>query len=185
MSLRLHILGASGSGTTTLGADFASSLGIPHFDTDSFYWAPSNVPFTVKRTVEERLKLMEETIPAQGDWVLSGSMCGWGDAFIPLFTHVVFLYVPWDVRRDRLIEREQQRHGNEALSPGGIMHAVHEEFLDWASRYESAGHEQRSYTTHDQWLRLLPVGCHVLRVEEEQGIAGLVELVHEWVRMTS
>jgi predicted kinase len=33
---RLHLLGASGSGTTTLGRALAQRLGCPHFDTDDW-----------------------------------------------------------------------------------------------------------------------------------------------------
>jgi adenylate kinase family enzyme len=39
---RLHILGASGSGTTTLGKAIANELAAPHFDTDDYYWLPTS-----------------------------------------------------------------------------------------------------------------------------------------------
>jgi hypothetical protein len=35
---RIHILGASGSGTTTLGHALAARLQCPHFDTDAYFW---------------------------------------------------------------------------------------------------------------------------------------------------
>jgi adenylate kinase family enzyme len=43
---RIHILGASGSGTTTLGAALADRLGHPHVDADSLFWLPTDPPFT-------------------------------------------------------------------------------------------------------------------------------------------
>ena len=103
MSIRLHILGASGSGTSTLGRAIAHELGIVHFDTDDFYWAPSEVPFTAKRDIGDRLSMLHAAFEEQSDWVLSGSLCSWGDPLIPLFTQVVFLYVPWDVRSTLLL----------------------------------------------------------------------------------
>lgn len=168
MAIRLHILGASGSGTSTLGKAIAQEMGIAHFDTDDFYWAPSKVPFTVKRDIDDRLMMLHAAFEEQSDWVLSGSLCSWGDPLIPLFTHVVFLYVPWEIREQRLIERERSRHGEEAIAPGGAMHDVCREFIEWASRYDSAGVEQRSYASHDQWIGELPESCPVLRVEDPQ-----------------
>ncbi len=168
MAIGLHIFGASGSGTSTLGKAIAEELGIAHFDTDDFYWAPSKVPFTVKRSIDDRLAMLNTAFEEHSDWVLSGSLCGWGDPLIPLFTHVVFLYVPWDVRSVRLTQRERSRYGDEAIAPGGVMHDVCREFIEWASRYDSAGIEQRSYASHDQWLGELPECCPVLRVEDPQ-----------------
>src|SRR4029453_16093638 len=82
---RIHILGASGSGTTTLGRALAEHLQCPHFDTDDYFW------------------------------VLSGSLCGWGDVAIPLFELVVFLQIPHDIRMERLRQREHQRFGARIL----------------------------------------------------------------------
>lgn len=180
MGLRVHIMGASGSGTSTLGHSLAEAVGATHLDTDTHYWAPSRVPFTRKRAIPERISLLGAALDRSTDWVLSGSLCGWGDVFIPRFTHVVFLYVPWPVRRDRLVARERQRHG-EALNPGGAMHEVHTAFLGWASRYDEAGLEQRSYATHERWLADLPSGCKVLRIEEESDVHTLTQHIQRWV----
>ena len=38
MIRRIHILGAAGSGTTTLGRALAERLQCPHFDTDDYFW---------------------------------------------------------------------------------------------------------------------------------------------------
>ncbi len=109
--------------------------------------------------------MLETEFAEHDDWVLSGSLCGWGDSLIPLFTNVVFLYVPWEERLQRLEARELKRYGADAIAPGGVMHDVHTAFLEWASRYDDAGFEQRSYATHDRWLGGLSGLCEVLRVE--------------------
>ena len=51
---RIHITGASGSGTTTLGAAAAAALGVKHLDADDFAWAPTDPPFMQRYTPEER-----------------------------------------------------------------------------------------------------------------------------------
>lgn len=35
---RIYIFGAAGSGVTTLGKELSSSLSIPTFDIDDYYW---------------------------------------------------------------------------------------------------------------------------------------------------
>ena len=48
----------------------------------------------------------------------------------------MFLYVDTNVRIKRLQQRERDRFGDRILI-GGDMHAIHEEFIDWASRYDA------------------------------------------------
>ena len=118
--MRVHLVGASGSGTTTLGRALAARRGIPHFDTDDYFWLPSEPPFQHIRERGERQGRLGAALRAQPDWVLSGSLCGWGDIFIPLFGLVVFLWVPPDVRIARLRARERARYGD-AIAPGGPL----------------------------------------------------------------
>jgi hypothetical protein len=77
-------------------------------------------------------------------WILSGSLCSWGDIFIPRFDLVIFLFVPKESRIARLKEREQRRFGKEILAPGGAMHEARMAFMNWESRkfhrYFSAVH---------------------------------------------
>ena len=83
---RIHILGASGSGTTTLGRALAAPLQCPHFDTDDYFWVPTDPPYTPQRERTERAQLLMDDLTAQDAWVVSGSLCGWGDVAIPLLT---------------------------------------------------------------------------------------------------
>ncbi len=48
-SRRVHIFGASGAGTSTLGRALADRHRLVHLDTDDFYWMPTDPPFTVLR----------------------------------------------------------------------------------------------------------------------------------------
>jgi hypothetical protein len=82
---RIHILGASGSGITTLGRALAERLQCPHFDTDDYFWVPTDPPYTHQREGTERQQLLMDDLTAHDAWVLSGSLCGWGDVAIPLF----------------------------------------------------------------------------------------------------
>lgn len=50
----------------------------------------------------------------------SGSLYGWGDIFIPYFDLAVFLWIPIELRLERLKNREKSRYGDLIL-PGGSM----------------------------------------------------------------
>jgi adenylate kinase family enzyme len=70
---KIHILGASGSGTSTLGRALSARFGIPHFDSDDFYWMPTDPPFSVKRPLSRRISYIDETLRANDSWIISGS----------------------------------------------------------------------------------------------------------------
>jgi adenylate kinase family enzyme len=91
-SRRIHVTGASGSSTTALGRALASALAVPHHDTDGYFWQPTTPPYRDKRDAAERLRLMREMFLPRVQWVLSGSLQGWGDPVISYFDLVVFLY---------------------------------------------------------------------------------------------
>lgn len=160
---RIHILGASGSGTTSLAARMPTRYGHRHLDTDDFFWMRTIPPYREKRPPVERLALLRQAMFEARAWVLSGSLCGWGDPLIPEFELVVFLSVPTPVRLARLHPREIERYGADAIAPGGQRHKLHVEFLDWAGRYDTGGVEMRSRALHETWLAT--VSCPVIRLE--------------------
>ena len=167
MIQRIHILGASGSGTTTLGRALAARLLYLHFDTDDYFWLLTNPPFTHQRERTQRQRLLMDDLTAHDSWVLSGSLCGWGDVAIPLFELVVFLSIPQDVRMARLHRREPERFGKRIL-PGGDMYEVSQAFLAWAASYDEESLDIRSRQRHDQWLSTLP--CPILCFDGEYSI---------------
>jgi adenylate kinase family enzyme len=174
----LHILGASGSGTSTLGAALARHFGYVHLDTDDYFWEPTEPPFQQPRERPHRQALLGAALDAHGRWVLSGSLCGWGDLFIPRFDLVVFLWVPRETRMARLKERERRRYGEAALAPGGAMHDAHAAFMRWAAAYDEGGDEMRSRRRHEQWLGALPCPC--IRIEGSLGVEEQLAQVDRW-----
>ncbi|GLH80646.1 hypothetical protein SSBR45G_55550 [Bradyrhizobium sp. SSBR45G] len=175
---RIHITGASGSGTTTLGRAVATALAIPHHDTDDYLWQPTEPPYVELRPPELRLRLMHEMFIARGKWVLSGSLQGWGDPLIPCFDLVVFLTTARELRVQRLRAREATRYGHDAVAPGGARHRDMEEFIGWAAAYDE-GMVSRTLAKHQAWLAALP--CPVLCLD---GGGVLAELAARVVSVT-
>jgi len=174
MTRRVHITGASGSGTTTLGKALAARWSCVHYDTDDFFWLPTKPPYQTIRPSAERLALLQTAIAGYDEWVLSGSLTGWGDSLIGSFDLVVFLSVPTEQRLARLARREAERFGA-AVAPGGVMHDGHIEFLIWAGSYDDGDATQRSRLTHETWLAKLP--CKVLRLDGRATLNDLVGAV--------
>jgi adenylate kinase family enzyme len=173
--VRIHITGAAGSGCTTLGRALGERLGCPHLDTDTYWWLPTDPPFQTMRSREERLALLTADLEPLNAWTLSGSLAGWGDALIPRFTLVVFLWLPPEDRLTRLAAREREAFGEAALAPGGPMHETHTRFMAWAATYDTADASSRSLQRHERWLADLP--CPVLRLEGMGTVAEHVEAV--------
>jgi len=179
MELRIHTVGASGSGTTTLAKALAASLKIPHIDTDDFYWEKTNPPYTTKRPIPDRLRLLTEELTKSASWALSGSLVSWGQPLKTQFTHVVFLSIPQEVRLKRLLEREKLRHGRR-VEPGGDMYQQHLEFIEWAKKYDTGGFEVRSRVMHEAWLQELR--CPVIKIEGPLSVEEAVETVLNFCR---
>ena len=173
-SCRIHIMGASGSGVTSLGRALADALAIPHHDTDDYLWRPTTPPYREQRETPERVRLMREMFLPRADWVLSGSLVSWGDAIVRYFDLVVFLSTPTELRLKRLRAREATHFGAAAVAPGGWRHQETAEFIEWASHYEDGDREGPSLAIHQTWLTALR--CRVLRLD---GSRSLPELVAE------
>lgn len=48
----IHIYGASGSGTSTLGRYLAEQFQYAFLDSDDYFWLPTDPKFTTKRPIE-------------------------------------------------------------------------------------------------------------------------------------
>ena len=97
-SRRIHVMGASGVGVTTLGRAIADAVAIPHHDADDYFWLPTTPPYRERREIADRLRLMREIFLGRSNWVLSGSIEGWSASIAPLFDLVVFVEAPVEIR---------------------------------------------------------------------------------------
>ena len=169
---RLHILGASGSGTTTLARAVADAWSAPHADADDYFWLPTDPPFVEKRPEADRLSLMEQVFLPRDAWVLSGSMLDWGEPVVARCDAVVFLTLDRDERIGRLQSRELVR----TLGPSDEL--AWQEFLTWASGYDDPTFTGRSRVRHEEFLANLT--CPVLRLDSAASREELRDAVLAW-----
>ncbi len=148
---RINVIGASGSGASTIAQSLAAALALPCFDADHYYHAPSDPPFQHPRDAQERCALLLRDLSAQRGWVLGGGVAGWVPDPQLRFTCLVFLYAPAHLRFARLRQRERARFGSRIL-PGGDMHKQHQDFLHWASRYDAGDVDGKTLQRQSHYL---------------------------------
>lgn len=147
--MRVLITGAAGSGTTTLASTLAKRWQAVAVEADTFYWLPTEPPYTTKRNPGQRNALFERELQSHPHCVVAGSVVGWGvEALLDL---AVFLYVDSSVRLRRLQAREEASFGKANAA-----------FLEWAAQYDEGPPQGRSLAKHEAWLATL--SCPVVRL---------------------
>ena len=169
-SARIHIMGASGAGVTSLGRALADATAIPHHDTDDYYWQPTIPPYRQVREIPE-MRLMRELFLPRADRVLSGSLEGWGDEVVAQLDLVVFLSTPGKFACSACAPARPGTSGTEGVYPGGWRHQETEDFIEWASHYED-GSRGPQMARHQAWLAAQP--CPVLRLDGSRPLPQLV-----------
>ncbi len=151
--MKLHLFGASGTGVTTLGQALAAALQLLYFDSDTYFWQPSDPPFTVRRPPAARNAQLAHALARAESWILGGSIGGWDAQWLAApFDLVVFLSLPPALRLQRLRQREHARYG-ERIAADPAQAARTQAFLDWAAGYDdgtSGG--TRTLANHERWL---------------------------------
>ncbi|MEO3404688.1 AAA family ATPase [Mucilaginibacter sp. CAU 1740] len=168
--MHINIFGASGSGVTTLGNALAEKLGYPYFDSDHYFWEKSDPPFTVRRDAEKRNSMINEAIAGLDNWIVGGSVINWNNNW--QFDLSVFLYIPQDVRLQRLKDRELERYGD-IIHTDRERNRLYHEFIDWARGYDELITNSRSLYSHRNWIKNLKTQVLVIEgdtsVEERVG----------------
>lgn len=173
---RIHIMGASGVGTSTLGQQLAKVLPHVQLDSDDYFW---EYKFTKPREINDRLTRLKQDLDHKESWILSGAVCGWGDRLRAYFDLVIFLWIPEEIRLNRLRVREYERYGDDILS-GGKKYEANQTFMEWAALYDTAGVEVRSKVLHEEWMSVLK--CPVLRIEGDLTAQERVEVVLNYLK---
>lgn len=154
--MKLHIFGASGSGVTTLEKRLAQLLNAKYFDTDDYFWIKTEPPFTQRREPAERNQLISYDLHKTHKWVLGGSIIDWGDNLFPDFDLVIFLYLPIELRMERLEMRELEKYGD-IIYTDEIRKKQFVNFLKWTADYDyNTGVAKRTLSAHRSWLEKLP-----------------------------
>lgn len=175
----IHVLGASGSGTSTLGKEIENKLKYIHLDVDDYFWLPTSPPFIRKREIEERKNLLMNDISSAEKCVIAGSLCGWGDIFIPVFDLIILIEVPTDIRIERINKRDYERFGNRIVQ-GGDMYEDHLKFIEWSKSYDTADINSRSKALHDCWLK--NICCKKIVIDGSKPLEEKISIIENIIK---
>lgn len=147
--LRILIFGPSGAGATTLGYELSKKLTLNLIDSDDLFWLPTSSPYSLKRSPKEIRDLYSKLTNTKS-FIVTGDLLSLNVHWKELhhdFSHLIYLYAPWKIRKERLIKREFLRFG-ERIKDGGDMYHTHLRFLKWASRYDECSQVSRNKLKH-------------------------------------
>lgn len=170
--MHINIFGASGSGVTTLGKTLSERLDYPYFDSDHYFWFPSDPPFTNRRPPEERNAMINSEMAGNENWILGGSVINWNNNW--RFDLSVFLYIPPAIRIWRLQQRELERYGD-IIYTDRERNKLYNEFIDWARGYDELITNSRSLHSHKNWMNKLTTP--LLIIEGDTTVEERVEAV--------
>lgn len=160
--MKLLIIGASGSGTTTLGKALSQQTSFSHLDVDDYYWKPTQPAFQEKVSVTERQENLRNDFENHEHVIVSGSLVSWGNYWKTAFDLIVFVTLDKTIRMQRLQQREKERYG-EQLEKDTIIQERSQAFIAWAGRYDDPTFTGRSIKVHRDWLATL--SCKIIEVD--------------------
>lgn len=172
--MKIHIMGASCAGSTTLGEALAKELSFSYFDTDQYFWQPSEIPFTLRREDEMRNIMIKNDMAKSENGIVGGSVINWGMEWLNMFDLVVFLYIPRETRMQRLKLREIERYGDKIVTDPNQAE-VHQRFMDWAYEYDDNTIQGRNLKAHLDWLANLT--CPLLKIEGDTSVDERLRIV--------
>jgi adenylate kinase family enzyme len=172
--MKLHLFGASGSGTTTLGQALSVALAWPYFDTDDYFWLPTTLPYTERRPPAERNSQLAKDLALHRNAIVGGSIGGWGNEWFTAFDLAVFLWLPPALRLQRLQQREQARYGTATADQVARTAA----FLTWAAGYDdNTTGGTRTIANHTLWLTRF--ACPVIELRGDLSVAQRQQAVQQ------
>lgn len=100
--MRIYIIGAAGSGKTTLAKKLSNNINIDTTNLDDIFWC--NNGYGVKREINERNMMYEKVLQAES-WIIEGAYIEWPKKGFHLADKLVFLNIKESIINFRIIKR--------------------------------------------------------------------------------
>ncbi len=145
----IHVMGASGAGTSTIGEFLGEKLGFDVIESDFYKWEQTIPEFQVMRPIEESNKLLIDRINSSKNLIISGSLHS-NPVTFDYIDLIVYLKCPTYVRMRRIKRRDKEK-GRNSLKQKGEVRENFLGFLYLARHYNSLGLDKRSKASQ-KWV---------------------------------
>lgn len=174
--MRIMVCGLNGTGKSTLGKALAEKLHFHFTDNEDLYFSKSDPDYVYAspRTKEEVRPLLLQEIKAHENFVFASVKGDYEDDVYSFFQYVVFIYVPRDIRLQRVKNRSFQKFGNRML-PGGDLFEQEENFFRLVS--------SRPENTVEEWIKALR--CPVIRIDGTEPVEDNIKIIVRKIHSTS
>lgn len=141
---RIAVVGATGSGKTTLAIDIAHRLDLQNVETDSIYWGPHWQPISL-----DNFRFRMDAVTSGDRWVIDGNYSKvrdlvWGRADTLVWLDYSLLLVCWRLLKrsiPRVFKHTELWNGNRETVRG--MFFSRDSLFVWL--FQSYNHQRRSY----------------------------------------
>ena len=133
--MKIHIIGGPGSGKSFLAEKLSKELGISHFDLDDLQWDNKSASYGVKRSPEERDRLLNNVL-SHNDWIIEGVYYAWCQQCFADADRIYVLNVPRYKYRYRIIRRFVRRKLGLEKGKKENLKSLRE-LLKWADKYQT------------------------------------------------
>ena len=171
MKNKIIVCGGNGAGKSTLGKALAEKTGYVFRDVEDYYFPKTcaEYAYATSRTEEEVTKLMYEDLKKYDNLLLASVRGNYSEEIADMFTCVIFVSVPKEIRIKRVWERSYKKFGDRMLE-GGDLYEKEKGFLDMVKK--------RSDTTVTDWLDTMDIP--IITVDGTQPIEeNVAEIVNK------
>lgn len=168
MGIGIMVCGLNGSGKSTIGKALADKLGFHFIDNEQLFFSrsSSDEPYVDPRPHDEAINILMNEVRDNPDFVFAAVKGDYGREILPLYTHVVLIEVPKDIRMQRIRNRSYSKFG-ERMMAGGDLYEQEEQFFKFA--------EARSEDCSHNWAQTL--SCPILKIDGTKPIEENVSLI--------
>jgi len=172
-NLKIQVIGAAGTGKSTLCKYISEKTGACWIDTDKYLWKDQD--FTEQYPIKERFEMYNYDIKKHMDYIVSGSVHTWNPEGFHDREVLVLLRLNEEVRMKRLYDRELLRFGERMLQ-GGDHYQLTCEFLEWCKTYLTE--DENAVNSLACHMRLLnEASCKTLILYSNQSLDALCSSV--------
>ena len=172
--MRIQIIGASGTGKSTLGKYIADKEHIKWIDTDNYIW--KNSGFEEIYALEEQMQMYTADITTFDSYIASGSVFGWYPNGFTNRDLLVFLSLDEAQRMDRLVQRERERGIELFLDEDGNYT---NDFLAWCKTYYTDLNKDQTGTYAEHLHQIKISQSPVLKLDSSHSLATLYEQIKQ------